>query len=95
MENKPANCVCDLGKFCKYHYSALYYERNKKDILAKQKNKYKEKKQKEHIWALTIGDFSPFGVKDTGFGKANQTVVGGVTPETIPTPELVRFFGRV
>jgi hypothetical protein len=58
--DKPPNCVCDKGKFCKYHYSALYYERNKKDILMKQKQKYKETQQKKNIWSLSVGRFSPF-----------------------------------
>ena len=60
MNEKPPNCVCDKGKFCKYHYSALYYERNKKDILMKQKQKYKETQQKKNIWTLSTGKFSPF-----------------------------------
>lgn len=58
---KPFNCVCDLGKFCKYHYSAIYYEKNKNDILKKQKSKYKEKKELQKCWGLSIGNFCPFG----------------------------------
>ena len=76
----PVNCVCDKGKFCKYHYSALYYERNKKDILTKQKEKYKEKRQKEHVWALSSGEFRPF----------SETVGNQATP----SPKMVVFFGR-
>jgi hypothetical protein len=64
MNEKPLNCVCDMGKFCKYHYSALYYERNKKDILMKQKQKYKEARQKKNIWSLSTGKFSPFSETD-------------------------------
>jgi len=78
MDNKPKNCVCDKGKFCKYHYSALYYERNKKDILNKQKKKYKEKRQKEHIWSLSTGTFNPF----------SETITKP------PTPSMVIYFGR-
>ena len=74
----PSNCVCDKGKFCKYHYSALYYERNKKDILTKQKEKYKEKRQKEHVWALSSGEFRPFSKNDSA----------------TPSPKMVVFFGR-
>ena len=79
MEDKPKNCVCDKGKFCKYHYSALYYKRNKADILNKQKEKYKEKRQKEHIWSLSTGTFSPFSET-----KSSST----------PSPSLVVYFGR-
>ena len=77
---KPLNCVCDKGKFCKYHYSALYYERNKKDILMKQKQKYKETQQKKNIWSLSVGKFSPFSE-------------AGSSPHT-PTPSLVIYFGK-
>ena len=78
--DKPPNCVCDKGKFCKYHYSALYYERNKKDILMKQKQKYKEARQKKNIWSLSTGKFSPFSDE----GSSSHT----------PTPSLVIYFGK-
>ena len=54
---KPKNCLCSQGKFCKYHYSAIYYERNKESILAKQKQKYKKKKNADKIWVLREGEF--------------------------------------
>ncbi len=77
---KPLNCVCDKGKFCKYHYSVLYYERNKKDILMKQKKKYKEARQKKNIWSLSTGKFCPFDEAENS--------------QHTPTPSLVIYFGK-
>ena len=57
MEKQPKNCLCNEGKFCKYHYSAIYYARNKESILEKQKEKYKKKKNAEKVWVLTEGHF--------------------------------------
>lgn len=70
---KPKNCVCDLGKFCKYHYSAVYYEKNKSDILKKQKSKYREKKELDKCWGLSIGNFCPFG--EGGDNPSDKLVV--------------------
>jgi hypothetical protein len=57
MAEKPKNCLCSAGKFCKYHYSAIYYARNKESILQKQKEKYKKKKKEDKVWVLREGPF--------------------------------------
>jgi len=57
MPSAPKNCLCNEGKFCKYHYSAIYYSRNKESILEKQKKKYKKKRNAQKVWEVEEGQF--------------------------------------
>jgi hypothetical protein len=56
-EVSSGSCVCSKGIFCKYHYSQVYYQIHRKDILQKQKDKYKEKKKNERALIIQFGKF--------------------------------------
>jgi hypothetical protein len=56
-EVPTGSCVCSKGIFCKYHYSQVYYQIHRKDILQKQKDKYKEKKKNERALIIQFGKF--------------------------------------
>ena len=55
--NKKTSCVCDQAIFCKYHYSAIYYQMYKDKILKKQKQKYNEKVREKKRIKKEIGNF--------------------------------------
>jgi len=51
------SCVCSKGIFCKYHYSQVYYQIHRKNILQKQKDKYREKKKQSRNMKVEWGNF--------------------------------------
>jgi hypothetical protein len=59
----PQPCLCPEGKFCKFHYSKIYYRLNKETILRTQREVYgydgvvrKRKPTPKKIFSIKYGE---------------------------------------